>query len=78
VGLIPPASQDIKKNMMIYTCKKCKKEIALNEINFEGVSFCECGGMELDFKRTSNAPKKETGFERKVRLTIQGVKDYYK
>lgn len=67
--------------MMIYSCKKCNKEIALNEIDFEGATFCQCGSMELKFKGVSrgNYPlSKEALFKQKTDLIIAGIRDHFR
>ena len=44
---------------MIYQCKNCNREINLFEIDFEGETFCECGGMEMIFLRTDEMEIRE-------------------
>lgn len=62
--------------MMIYRCKKCSREISLFEIDFEGESFCECGGMEMTFLRagSNHEPKKKDT----LTLIFEGVRDHYR
>lgn len=62
--------------MMIYQCKICSKEIALNEIDFMAETFCKCGGMELNWKGTSkdHIPVKKDV----LTMIIEGVRDHYK
>jgi hypothetical protein len=61
---------------MIYQCKNCNREINLFEIDFEGKSFCSCGGMELVFLRTGKnyKPKKKDT----LTMIMEGVRDHYK
>jgi len=60
--------------MMIYECKICEKEISLAEINFEGNTFCQCGGQELQWKGTRKGHvQKDT-----LAMIIEGIKDHYK
>lgn len=62
--------------MMLYSCKNCNKEIALSEIDFEGAYFCQCGGMELNWKgtRKDHIPVKKDVLS----MIISGVEDHYK
>lgn len=63
--------------MMLYSCKNCGAEISLSEIDFEGAYFCQCGGMELQYKgvsRKDHIPvKKDT-----LSMIISGVEDHYR
>lgn len=61
---------------MIYSCKKCSREIPLSEIDFQGESFCPCGGQEMFFLRTDKnyKPKKKDT----LTLIFEGVRDHYR
>lgn len=64
--------------MMLYSCKICSKEIKLSEIDFEGKTFCGCGGMELKYIGTAKNYKKKDAKRDALSMILSGVKSHFR